>query len=173
MADVQIEIDDIDVRRMLTNAPRQIDRAQRLAMSDATKHILKQMRTYPPPPGAIQGPASVPVRRFATRGGQRATVPSRSGTGKGVEWARAKDLRYKRTGTLRRSWSDTVRKVGVGYEGRVTSNGNAAPYNRYVQDADRQAGVHRGRWDTAQEVARRSRDDINRMFQNRLAAELR
>ena len=69
--EVQIEIDDIEVRRMLTNAPRQIDRAQRLAMTDATKHILKQMRTYPPPPDAIQGPASVPVRRFTTRGGQR------------------------------------------------------------------------------------------------------
>lgn len=165
--DVQITVDDADVRRMLANAPRQIDRAQRLAMTDATKHLLRQVRTYPPPPAAIQGPASRTVR-FRTRAGQDVSFAARS-----RGWEGGSYVGYKRTGTLRRSWNDTIRKSGEGWEGRVTSNGNNAPYNRYVQDGERQAAVHRGRWDTVQEIASRSRDDINRMFQNRLAAELR
>ena len=120
---------------MLTRAPRQIDRATRLAMGDATKHLQKQMKTYP-------------------RKRRRST--------------------YTRTMVLKDSWSIRIEGQGAGLTGIVGSNSDAAPYNRLVQDATRQASVHRGRWtNTAQAVATRSRDDINRMFQNRLAAELR
>ena len=81
---------------------------------------------------------------------------------------------YKRTNTLKGSW--TRRLVGTGAEltGYVTSNGNVAPYNRLVQDRTRQARVHRGRWtNTAQDVAERSTRPINEMFQARIAAALR
>lgn len=135
MMQVDITVDDVAVRQMLTRAPRQIERAQRMAMGDATKHLQKQMKTYPP------------QRRGST---------------------------YKRTMALRDSWSIRIEGTGGNITGIVGSNRDSAPYNRLVQDATRQAGVHRGRWtNTVQAVAERSRDDINRMFQNRLAAELR
>lgn len=132
---VEIEIQDVEVRQMLTRAPRQIERATRLAMGDALRHLLRQMKMYPP------------QRRGST---------------------------YKRTNTLKDSWSSRIDGRGAALTGIVGSNSNTAPYNRLVQDATRQAGVHRGRWtNTVQAVSERSRDDINRMFQNRLAAELR
>lgn len=81
---------------------------------------------------------------------------------------------YKRTNTLKGSWSRTVTGTGADIEGRVSSNGNAAPYNRLVQDSTQQARVHRGRWtNTAQAVARDSTAQINEMFRNRTDAALR
>lgn len=81
---------------------------------------------------------------------------------------------YKRTGTLRRSWSRRIEGSGVGTVGIVGSNGYMAPYNRRVQDAELQARVHQGRWtNTIQNVRERSRGQINDMFQARLREELR
>lgn len=81
---------------------------------------------------------------------------------------------YKRTDTLKGSWSRLpLEGDGADLVGRVASNGNAAPYNRYVQDAEQQARVHRGLWtNTAQAVAQRSAPAINEMFRNRIAAAL-
>jgi hypothetical protein len=133
--DVQVEIDSVAVRQMLTRAPAQIDRASRRAMGDALKHLSKQLKTYPP------------KRRNST---------------------------YVRTMALRDSWSSRIEGSGADITGIVGSNANSAPYNRLVQDATRQAPVHRGRWtNTAQAVSERSRTAINDMFQNRLRAELR
>lgn len=87
---------------------------------------------------------------------------------------------YKRTGTLRRSWSRRIEGSGVGITGIVGSNSemtrlrDGTSYNRLVQDATRQASVHRGRWtNTVQAVTERSRGQINDMFQARLREELR
>jgi hypothetical protein len=80
---------------------------------------------------------------------------------------------YKRTGTLGRSWSRRIRGRGLDIEGVVGSNSNIAPYNRRVQDQTRQASIHRGRWSTVQQVAARSRNTIQRFFDDRLRAELR
>ncbi len=41
--------------------------------------------------------------------------------------------RYKRTNTLKRSWSNSVNMSGSKLEGRVRSNGGMAPYNVDVQ----------------------------------------
>lgn len=80
---------------------------------------------------------------------------------------------YKRTDTLKGSWSREPFRFDAGgtLVGRVVSNGNAAPYNRYVQDRDHQATIHRGLWtNTAQAVAERSGEHISAMFQARLDA---
>ena len=79
---------------------------------------------------------------------------------------------YKRTNTLRASWFRRIRGQNTEIVGEVVSSGNTAPYNRLVQDADRQAAVHRGRWtNTAQEVQRRTTPTIQRYFDRRLREE--
>ena len=55
----------------------------------------------------------------------------------------------------------------------VFSNGNMAPYNRYVQDREMQAWMHVDRWDTIQTIAERDEPAIQQMFRNRIEAALR
>ena len=79
---------------------------------------------------------------------------------------------YRRTNTLRRSWSRRIYRDGSGIVGEVGSSGNTAPYNRYVQDQTQQASIHRGRWtNTAQETARRNTTTVQRYFDRRLREE--
>jgi hypothetical protein len=60
---------------------------------------------------------------------------------------------YRRTGTLGRLWTTGHREVRTGggalVSGRIT---NATPYGPWVQDPDRQVAVHRGRWQTTDDV---------------------
>ncbi len=168
MSDVIITIDDAEVRRLLNRLPGRIDTAMRQAMKDATTHIRDQMTTYPPPPDAIQGPASRPVR-FTTRSGVNVRFAARS-----RGWSGGSYRGYVRTNTLKRSWHVTTSGSGIDIVGRIYSSGAEAPYNRYVQDADRQARVHQGRWtNTIQNVSERSADAVNEMFRSRIAAALR
>ena len=79
--------------------------------------------------------------------------------------------RYVRTNTLKGSWNRFIEGNGVDLVGRVSSNGNIAPYNVYVQDRTRQAAPHRGVWtNTVQGVAERSAATVNAMFQARIQA---
>ena len=85
---------------------------------------------------------------------------------------------YKRTNTLRASWFRRISGQGREIVGEVVSSGNmtgtrdGGSYNRLVQDADRQAAVHRGRWtNTAQAVKRRTNPTIQRYFDRRLREE--
>ena len=74
--------------------------------------------------------------------------------------------------TLQASWFRRISGQGNEIVGEVVSSGNTATYNRLVQDADRQAAVHRGRWtNTAQEVQRRTTPTIQRYFDRRLREE--
>ena len=77
---------------------------------------------------------------------------------------------YRRTNTLKRSWSRRIEGRGLEIRGIVASNGNMAPYNRTVQDRDRQARIHRGRWQTAQSVSEATQPVVQRMVMNRLRA---
>ena len=67
------------------------------------------------------------------------------------------DSTYVRTGTLGRSWSKKVSKMQA-------IIGNNTRYAPYVQDEDRQAWMHRGRWQTAQSVARDKANDVRRFI---------
>lgn len=134
MANVALEIDDSDVRRMLASSPAKLDRAMRGGMNDATALLLRDLQTYP---------------------------PQRTGSN------------YVRTGTLRRSWSREIQGDGLAMRGIVGSNENMAPYNRLVQDADRQAPIHHGLWtNTVQNVVSRNESAIQDMFEARFRAEL-
>lgn len=134
--EVSITINSRAAIAALTQTPARIDRAMQAGMTDATRYLLNQMRTYP---------------------------PQRVGSA------------YIRTNMLKGSWHvPPFQGRGLTLVGRVSSNGNVAPYNRLVQDRDHQAAVHRGRWtNTAQAVSERSERTINQMFQSRLDAALR
>lgn len=75
--------------------------------------------------------------------------------------------RYIRTFNLRRSWNNrrvTVRASTV--EGRVYSNTNTAPYNAYVQHPRYQAWMHRGRWQTTDDIARKKQKEVARLVED-------
>ena len=87
------------------------------------------------------------------------------------------DSTCKRTLTLARSWFiPPFEQTADGLTGRVVNNGNltrtrsGVPYARYVQDREMQAYMHRGRWDTYQDIAERSEGDIRAMFAARIQA---
>ena len=67
---------------------------------------------------------------------------------------------YRRTDTLGRLWTvarPQFRVAGTTWEGRL---GNATPYGPYVQDDERQAWMHTGRWRTVGDVVRDQQDVI-------------
>lgn len=80
---------------------------------------------------------------------------------------------YIRTGTLGRSWSvRPITRTSSGWSVLIGSNGAMAPYNRAVQDRDRQARVHRGRWLTAQTAVEQSASQVQRFADARIRAAL-
>ena len=66
---------------------------------------------------------------------------------------------YRRQGTLGKSWTQ---RVSGGRGGWLAVIGSFLNYAPYVQDRDRQAAVHRGRWQTVQSVAEENREKVTR-----------
>ena len=124
------------------------DAAVRAMLDRAPSQIDRALR------GAVEDAQSLLMRQVTTY------PPQRPGSA------------YRRMNTLRGSWGRRIEGHGSGITGYVTSNGNVAPYNRLVQDRTRQARVHRGRWQTAQDVAERSAGQINDMFAARIRAAI-
>lgn len=56
---------------------------------------------------------------------------------------------YRRTGNLMRGWTHKQRIDFFGFQSTI---GNIMEYSPLVQDRDRQAEVHQGRWQTIQDV---------------------
>ncbi len=54
--------------------------------------------------------------------------------------------RYRRTGTLRRSWGFSMKSGGRRIEGTVQSNSRIAPYNRDVQGENQKPLFERRGW---------------------------
>lgn len=80
---------------------------------------------------------------------------------------------YRRTGTLGRSWSrQPITHTASEWRVVIGSNGAIAPYNRYVQDRDRQARIHQGRWLTAQDATEQSESQIQRFADARFRQAL-
>lgn len=73
---------------------------------------------------------------------------------------------YVRTGTLGRRWTTQIDETPNKVIGRVGNNTEYAPW---VQSRQFQAGIHRGRWQTEQDVAERSATEIAEFF--RIAIE--
>ncbi len=67
---------------------------------------------------------------------------------------------YRRTGTLKRSWSTKVTSTKTKITGVVGSNDNIAPYNKFVQgNRGQQARLFRG-------TAWRNIDDLRKNMEN-------
>jgi len=64
------------------------------------------------------------------------------------------DSGYRRTGTLGRLWTAATPQVTVGGHVLDARISNVTPYGPYVQDPERQAAQHRGRWKTTDEIVR-------------------
>ena len=72
---------------------------------------------------------------------------------------------YIRTGTLGRRWTTKVSQSGAGVTGKVGNNTEYAPW---VQSERFQAGIHRGNWQTDEQVVERNRDRIVGDFQREI-----
>ena len=70
------------------------------------------------------------------------------------------DSSYRRTGTLGRLWVAASPHVTVGGHVLDARIRNATPYGPYVQDPDRQAKQHRGRWRTTDQVVEEHAEEI-------------
>lgn len=114
----------------------------------------------------------VKMMRRATAEGQRhiATYPPQ----------RLRKSNYRRTGTLKRSWSKKVVAGGNKVQGIVGSNSNVAPYNRFVQGPAKPKGsaqrqlpaFRRAGWRGVDELEDFLQDEVQRGLQdliNRLA----
>lgn len=66
---------------------------------------------------------------------------------------------YRRTGTLGRRWTTEVAKSGLW--GKV---GNNTSYGPFVQSSQFQATMHRGRWQTDEQVLQRNTGRIEKIF---------
>lgn len=109
------------------------------------------------------GPKEIDTRKIAadvnrlmrdvTADGQRliATYPPQ----------RLRKTRYRRTGTLKRSWSRKIRRRGNDLTGEVGSNSNIAPYNRYVQGQRPVKIFRRAGWKNVDDLAEQMVDDFN------------
>ena len=68
---------------------------------------------------------------------------------------------YRRTGTLGRSWTKRIKHGARWPEAHI---GTHVAYAPYVQDKQRQAWMHKGRWPAAQDVARQRSPDVVRLI---------
>ena len=77
---------------------------------------------------------------------------------------------YVRTGTLGRRWTTSVTQS---FNGLIGTIGNNTIYGPFVQSERFQAGIHRGRWQTDQQVADRNERAIVADFADAIERVLR
>ena len=89
-------------------------------------------------------------------------------TGRPIKRRGKRIIAYRRTGTLKKSWSH---RVGYGLisralVGEVRSSGNVAPYNKWVRDPAKQTRVmQRLGWQTTEAIMSRHWPKARRDFQ--------
>lgn len=105
-------------------------------MQRSVLKLQRRMQEYPPALASRQGPVSA-------RTSKRGLKSFRNG--------------YRRTGTYGRRWTARVMPAGNGLLGKV---GNNVAYGPYVGSQQFQARVHRGRWNTDDQVVKEERAAI-------------
>jgi hypothetical protein len=131
MPDEAIDYDDVtDFNKALKRFPQQVNRMVRQALRGATELLRGDIAQYPAATAANAPPGD--GYRWYERGFGTRTVTGKS---------------YPTSQLLGRSW--TTKVIGQGpWQGRV---GTTVSYAPVVQDKDKQAAVHRGRWRTVQD----------------------
>ena len=123
----------------------------RPAMRDSLNKVWNELARYPKPPeqGTFTGFKSDRQRRFFFAALREGLI----------------QVPYRRTGTLGRSWTTRIDVTANSIEGRIGTNIIYAPW---VQDKDRQATIHQGRWQTAQAVLENLRGWIVHRFNSQI-----
>jgi hypothetical protein len=125
------------------------------AMEIAVERVRTQIAIYPPPPSGYRMVWKSEKQRrwfFAALRSGEIQVP------------------YRRTMTLQKRWTTRVSGSGLGtLMGEV---GNVTVYGPFVQKADEQAAIHRGRWRTDEQVATMMAPSIQALFEARLQAAM-
>ena len=80
---------------------------------------------------------------------------------------------YRRTMMLGKTWNKKVDQTSTRLVGSLGVDLGIVPYARYVQDRDRQAWMHKGRWKTIQDVAEKETGTIRRQFEIEIERSLR
>lgn len=83
------------------------------------------------------------------------------------------DSTYIRTGTLGRLWTSEPPTITGNERSIIGYIGNKTPYGPYVQDEVDQANVHRGRWQTNEQVVKASMPEIEQLLEMGLEQVLR
>lgn len=143
---VEVEIDGLaEALDMFLQGNSRVGQALKRATSASVKLLRQRLAKYPGKSTGAMVFVSDKQRRFffaALREG-KLQVP------------------YRRTGTLGRKWTSKVTFTDDDVMGFV---GNSAPYAPLVQGFDTQAHIHTGNWQTEQDVANDSRDEIMGIF---------
>lgn len=159
--DIKIEIEGLDKLAKMAD-PALAKRRFRMAMWSAGQTVLNELTNYPPEYGGDKGAVAkhwtTKQRRWfwwAFKSG-KLTLPYKRGTD-------------KRSQKLGASWNSKV-KEGSGY--METTVGTRVTYARYVMDELKQAFIHKGRWATIQDVAKKKQDEIQKFLQDAVDAIL-
>lgn len=126
-----------DFLKALARFPQEVNRLIRPALRGATEILRGWVAVYPPATQANSPPEPYYERGYGTRPGPPTSE------------------------VLGRSWTTEVGGQGP-WQGRM---GTTASYGPEVQDEDRQAGVHRGRWRTVQGAVKENRRGILGLIQ--------
>ncbi len=143
MPQTGIDYQDVtDFLRALEQFPQEVNRTVRSAVRQAVELVRGWLAVYPPATSANAPPGD--GYRWYERG-----FGTRTTTGKS----------YPTSEMLGRSWTTKVSGQGP-WQGVI---GTTASYAPVVQDEDRQAAVHRGRWRTVQGAVKDNRPKIVRL----------
>ncbi|MBN2002806.1 MAG: hypothetical protein JXA21_05570 [Anaerolineae bacterium] len=151
---VEIEVEGLaEAIDRFAQGNAQIGKALHRATYRSVQLLRKKLARYPRPSTGKAHFKSEKQRRFffaALRKGQ-ITVP------------------YRRTGTLGRKWTSRVTFNDADVAGFV---GNNTPYGPYVQGFADQAQIHAGNWQTDQQVAQESADEVMGFFAEEISGLL-
>lgn len=67
---------------------------------------------------------------------------------------------YRRTGTLKRSWSFKLSTLGQSLTGEVGSNSRIAPYNKFVQGSPQVRIFRQAGWQNIDDLERKMENDF-------------
>jgi len=148
-----------ELNKALERSAKQVDDILRIATDKAVKYAHEQI---PPYPGASGEPYPFKSRRqylfvllSILEGSMR--VP------------------YRRSGTLGRTITDKVQKVGRDWVGTVGTDTVYAPWVISVEEVGSrgpQSQYHKGTWWTLQEVIKKAKDGILKIYKSELRARL-
>ena len=151
MASITIDVSEA-VKKL---DPRDLERHLTISLKGASDLVRDDVRRYPPPSRGPMKWKSEKQRRWffaALRRGE-IEVPYRRGQSPGSE-------------RLGASWTKRVTATGTEFRATIGTN---VSYARYVQDSGFQAAIHKGNWQTVQDVVRRQAQPIKRFIEQSLA----